>query len=111
MGSLSLKTLLFTSILILAIAVPSQAQTVASKEEQFKRGTLKVKIGAILLGAAVLTVVASPKEETVMVSSLMGAGMGFVLWGTKERADATKPQVTFGAGIGRSTSFYFSRRW
>jgi len=111
MGSSRLKTLLFTSILILAIAASSQAQSVASKEEQFKRGTLKVKIGAILLGAAVFTLVASPQEETVVVSSLIGAGMGFVLWGTKERADATKPQVTLGARIGRSTSFYFSRRW
>jgi hypothetical protein len=106
-----LKTLLFASILILAIAAPSEAQSVASKEEQFKRGTLKVKVGAILLGAAVFTVVSSPKEETVAVSSLMGAGMGFILWGTKERVDATKPQVTFGARIGHSTSFYFSRRW
>jgi len=102
---LRLKTILFTSILILTISVPSQAQSAASKEEQFKRGTLKVKIGAILLGAGVFTAVASPDAETVVISSLMGTGMGFVLWGTKERADASKPQVTFGTRIGRSTSF------
>jgi len=111
MESSRLKTLLLTSILSLAIAVPSQAQSVASKEEQFKRGTLKLKIGAILMGGAVFTLVASPEAETVVVSSLMGGGMGFVLWGAKERADGTKPQVTFGARIGRSTGFYFSRRW
>ena len=106
-----LKTVLFTSTLILALAYQSQAQSVASKEEQFKRGTLKLKIGSVLIGGAVFTLVASPDAETVVVSSLMGAGMGFVLWGAKERADATKPQVTFGARIGRSTRFYFSRRW
>jgi len=109
--SARLRLLVLTSFLVLAAAVPSQAQSAASKEEQFNRGTTKVKIGAVLLGAALFTVVASPKEDTVIVSSLVGAGMGFVFWGIKERADATKPQLIFGTRIGRSTNFYLSRRW
>jgi hypothetical protein len=107
----TLKTFLFTSMLVLAIAEPSQAQGVASKQEQFKRGTLKVKIGAILMGAAVFTLIASPETDSVVVPTLLGSGMGFVLWGIKERADAAKPQVTFGGRIGRSTGVYFSRQW
>lgn len=112
MGSCEMKTLQFALLLILALAVPSQAQSTAAKQEQFSRGTTKVKIGAILMGAAVFTLVASPPGEVnVVVAPILGAGMGLVLWGSKERSDAMKPQLTFGASMVRSRGLYFSRRW
>jgi hypothetical protein len=109
-GIINLKTVL-AAVLTLALAAPSQAQNSVSKQEQYNRGTLKMKVGAILMGTGFFFVLTTPGSEKLVVPAAMGTGMGLVLWGAKDRSDAMRPHIAFGAGFGRSKGLYFSRRW
>jgi|SRR5687768_1128096 len=108
-----MKSLLAALIVSLAVAAPTAAQQrTPVKEVQLKSGTFKVKAGATLMAAGVFLVVADPTGTPGPLGpSALGAGMGLVLWGAKQRADALQPQLTFGAAVGRSKAVYFSRRW
>jgi len=107
----SLKTLLFTSVVILALSAPSQAQSTPAKVEQYSRGTTRMKVGAVLMGAGVFLVVTTPGAENVAAPVAIGTGMGLVMWGAKDRSDAMKPYAGFSVRLGRSKGLYFSRRW
>src|SRR5687768_6141395 len=98
-------------VLGLLIAAPSQAQSTPAKVEQHQRGTTKMKVGAVLASAGVFLVVTTPGAENFAGPVVIGTGMGFVLWGAKERSDAMKPHTAFGVRLGRSKGLYFSRRW
>jgi hypothetical protein len=105
------KTVLSAIVLTLVCAAPSQAQNTHAKVGQYDRGTMKMKVGAALVGAGVFFMVTTPGAEQVVVPAAMGTGMGLVLWGAKERSDAMKPHTAFGVRLGRSKGLYFSRRW
>lgn len=98
-------------LLALLIAAPSQAQSTPAKVDQHKRGTTKVKVGAVLMGVGVFLVVTSPGAENFAVPAAFGTGIGLVVWGAKERSDAMKPNTGFGVRLGRSKGLYFSKRW
>lgn len=104
-----MRVLLF--ILALLIAAPCQAQSTPAKVEQYNRGTTKMKVGALLMGAGLFLVVTTPGAERVAVPVAVGTGMGLVLWGSRERSSATKPHTVFGLSVGRSNHVSMSRRW
>lgn len=106
-----LKILLAAIVLALAIASPVLAQNTPAKVEQYSRGAKKMKVGAVLMGAGVFFVVTTPGSEKFVVPAAFGTGMGLVMWGARERADAMKPQTGFGVRVGGSKGLYFSRRW
>ena len=111
MRTLGFKTVLAGVVLTLALAAPSQAQNTPAKVDQYGRGTMKMKVGAILMSAGVFFIVTTPGAEKIVVPAAFGTGMGLVLWGARERSDAMKPHTAFGAHLGRTKGLYFSRRW
>jgi hypothetical protein len=108
-----MKALLLTLIVSLSVAIPSAAnQSSQAKEERLRSGTNKIRIGAILMGAGVVLMIASPQRDPGPLGTpAMAGGMGLVLWGTKQRSDALRPQLTFGAAFGRSKGVWVSRLW
>lgn len=112
-----MKSLLLTLILGLSVAVPSAAnQSTPAKAEQLRSGTNKIQIGAILIGVGVVLMVVPQqrdprRDQQPLATAVMATGMGLVLWGTKQRSDALRPQLTFGAAVGRSKGVWVSRRW
>jgi len=112
-----MKSQLLALILSLCVTVPSAAnQSTPTKEERLRSGTNKIKTGAILMGAgAVLMLVPQQRDprrdQEPLATAAMATGMGLVLWGTKQRSDALRPQLTFGAAAGRSKGVWVSRRW
>jgi hypothetical protein len=108
-----MRPLLAALIVSLAVAAPAAAQQrTPIKEEQLKSGTLKVKAGALLMATGVFLIVVEPASTPgLLAPSALGTGMGLVLWGAKQRSNALRPQLTFGATVGRSKALYFSRRW
>src|SRR5689334_17536691 len=98
-------------LLVLLVAAPAQAQNTPAKLEQYQRGIKKIKVGAILMGVGVFLVVTTPGSENVAVPVAVGTGMGLVMWGAKDRADALKPQTGVSVRLGPSKGLYFSRRW
>ena len=108
----ALKTVVMGVVLTLGLAAPSPAQNTPAKVEQYGRGTMKMKVGAVLMSAGVFLIATTPGAEKVVVPAAFGAGMGLVLWGAKDRSDAMRPNTAFGAHLGRTTKgLYFSRRW
>lgn len=98
-------------VLALLVAAPSEAQSTPAKVDQYNRGTKKLKIGAVLMGAGAFLVVTTPGSGTVAAPVTLGTGMGLILWGAKDRANAMKPHTAFGASLGRSKRLYVSRQW
>jgi len=111
MRTIRFNTVLAGVVLTLALAAHSEAQNTPAKVEQYGRGTMKMKAGAILMCTGVFFVVTTPGSENLVVPAAFGTGMGLVMWGAKERSDAMKPQTAFGAHLGRTKGLYFSRRW
>lgn len=107
-----MKSLLLTLIVSFAVTVPVAAQTTPAKEDLLRGGTNKIKAGAILMAAGTfLVLMEAPAAPGPLGPSVLGTGMGLVLWGTKQRADGLRPQLIFGATAGRTKGVYFSRRW
>ena len=111
MATLTFKRVLSGVVLSLVLAAPSQAQNTPAKIEEYGRGTLKMKAGAVLMGAGVFLIFTTPGAENIAAPAAMGTGMGLVLWGAKERSNAMKPHTAFGVQWARSKTLYFSRRW
>lgn len=100
--------------MMLSASAPVAAQPLTpAQEEQIKRGTTKIAIGAVLIGAGALMMPATSVGNTEA-----GAGLGLVIggtmvvmWGVRDRHKATRPHLAFGATIGRSKAVYLRRRW
>jgi hypothetical protein len=102
--------------LLVFIAMPAMAeQSTPAQEQLFKSGTKKIVAGVVLsgVGAIVLPLTGINEKDAPHAASaaLIIGGAGLTLWGVRDRYNATRPQVTFGATVGRTNSVYVRRQW
>lgn len=105
-----------TSLLLafLLCSHPAAAQSLSpAQQAQLQRGTAKIAVGAALIGAGafMMPITSVGRAEPGAGAGLIVAGTGVVLWGMRDRYKATRPQLTFGAGTGRSKAVYIRRSW
>jgi hypothetical protein len=108
-----------TSLVIAAvvlIAVPASAdQSTPDQERLLKRGSKKIVVGVVLAGVgAIATPLTGMNESNARrgaSAALIVGGAGLTLWGVRDRVNATRPQLTFGATLGQSKAVYFRKRW
>jgi len=104
--------------IVLVVAWPAAAeQSKPAQEELLRRGAKKITIGTVLITAGLvampITGLSRPDADgqRAVGACLIVTGAGFALWGARDRYNAVRSQITFGAAIGRSNAVYVRRRW
>ena len=109
-----------TTILVLVTAAATLAQeaTDAEKTARHRRGRKEVWIGVGLAAAGAVTFPLSELDRSNDFNSskkvgfaLVSGGLGLIWWGFEEQRRASKPQIRFGASIGRTTAVHVRRTW
>jgi glycerol uptake facilitator-like aquaporin len=103
--------------LVVLIALPATAQQSQSDQERLlKRGAKKIVIGVVVIGVGAMATPLTGVNENSAVprsvgAALMVSGTALTLWGVRDRYNAVRPTLTFGATLGQSRAVYVRRRW
>lgn len=119
------KTLLMI-VLVSLLALPVSAQQSQSDPlitdtavAHMRRGRTITWIGISMIGVGAVIIPATATRGTreeqssgavITGVSLIGGGAGMLLWGAKEKKNAT-PHTTFGIAVGRTNGFMLRREW
>jgi hypothetical protein len=108
------------SVLLAAATSSAQQTAVASDPAALHRGTMKMWIGASLIGAGafLIPVTAATNDSRGPITRNAGVGLGLMAggscmmwWGAQQRRRATQPEITLGVALGRNTGVHIRRAW
>jgi len=111
------QLLLMVGLVLFVVSPATAGQSQATQEQLLRGGARNITIGTVLIAAGLvvmpITDLNDPHKDTqrAVGAGLTAVGGGFMLWGVHDRHKAVRPQVTFGAAIGKSNAVYIRRRW
>ena len=112
-----MKTLIGVVVLVL---VTTMAFADDQSAARMHRGSVKIWIGSVLMGAGAILVPvtatkghAGPTHDALPVTGvgIAGVGTGILWWGVTEQRHAASPQTTVGVALGRTNAVQVRRRW
>jgi hypothetical protein len=116
-GEFMRQLLLMVAVVLFVVSPATAGQSKPTEEQLLRSGARNITIGTVLVAAGLvampITDLNDPHKDTqrAVGAGLTAAGMGFVLWGVHDRYKAVRPQISFGAVVGKSKAVYVRRRW
>ena len=113
-----MRALVMTLLLIVCFSAPAAAQQRDERAALKRKGSIKMWVGAALVGAGALAVpvtAVGPRrngyDPKLLGVGLIGAGSALVWLGAQDRQKGMQPNTTVGVTIGRVQAVQFRRTW